>query len=109
MFNQQDKLDIFENFRIDRKLPKHNKKEDNGDSQYMGVGLPLNEYITNIIPRGDSEDGEFFITEISPGLRHKQRKNWWQRLKWKLRRKPKTPKPKITVEQFFASVHKPKQ
>jgi len=83
MFNQAGKLDIFENFRVDRELPKF-KVKTTKDSI-------LNENSKFEIMLGDRD---VVITTQKP-------KGFWDRLKRLFRKQE--PRPSLTVEQFFVS------
>jgi hypothetical protein len=95
MFNAQGKLDIFENFRVDRTLPKY--KEDSDNDGIMSKA----KFSGNLNPIEITEDDGYILASDGT-IRLKQRKTWFQCL---FRRKKKEPKPKITVEQFFSSIH----
>lgn len=116
MFNAQGKLDIFERFRIDYGLPKHRRKEE----QQGGIKMLRSPTQSEDAESDEEEDGEEYVEEarsgnfvittsanslmLNPSTRRHRERRWYDRIVSLFRRKPKEPKPTITIEQFFASI-----
>lgn len=101
---QNGKLEIFENFRTDRTLPKFRKppaaKKSTGEYQDAALAEAL---------LGDSDTMQMAVTWAAGASRSTNfrlepyhRTTWLSRIKGLFKRKE--PKPSITIEQFFRSV-----
>ena len=100
MFNTQGKLNIFENFRTDRNLPKFKQPEGKRQRQvYMKSSGNFND--DDMV----GEESEFSSDWFSKGEKKRfAGRSWWTRLIARLRPTPREPQPKITLEEFFAHV-----
>lgn len=103
MFDSDDKLQVFERFRIDYRLPKHTKpKGDSGskdgefgdermmssDDSAWGLPITINNGSNNLTIRGVVERKPGFLAGLGRLFSRKERE----------------PKPTLSVQQFFASV-----
>lgn len=97
MITREGKLQIFESFVINTNLPKH-KISTEGSSGFKSARFSSSEEDFGI----HIMDGTGFITQVDA-----RRSGWFNHLllllnKWF--RKPKEPKPSMTIKEFFYSV-----
>jgi len=123
MFDNQGRLDIFENFLIDKKLPKHQPKARNvssDDGEMMSASQFDAQFVrsrtgSNTISIGVTTRGDLVAEQLQMPM------TWLQRIMlrilfWvspkdkalvfrpKADRPPQGPPPEITVAEFFSSV-----
>lgn len=115
MITSDGKLEIFENFRVDRDLPKYKKPPKRRDAAVMkgdaGIGdsdedSGSEEMFMNQRTVRFSTNGVVINTSMNYGEQLPGKRSWWSRL-WRPGRDPQVeaePVAELTVQAFFRSV-----
>jgi len=107
MFDREGRLDIFENFRIDRNLKKYRKREqEDSDEEGMSEDMYLNKGFNSGFVISPSSVGVMVSAMEAATQKLAPKMPWWKF--WAKAppppAKPPEPPPEITIEKFFVGV-----
>lgn len=101
MITHDGKLHIFETFQLDRTLPKF--RSDRRDGQGRRVQMKRGQFSRNEESL-DESDGTTILVGTGP-MMISPLQSWWRKaLRFLTPKAPPAPEPRLTVEEFFASV-----